>query len=504
LPVLGASVALLLVFDLTRHLVLVLLLVGAAWLSLPWAARRLDATSEPAGRAILLGALLLRLPLLPLPPTLSDDVLRYLWDGRVAAAGRNPYLLPPAAPELTPLRDDLWRRLPHRQIPTVYPPLAVAAFSIAARLPFPILSWKLLVTGADLAACAILLRMARQLGLPAGRTIWYAWNPLVALEVAGHGHVDILGVAAALAVVSILLARRVPWGDEEVSVGFRPEGPGGSRPFGVQTAEKKAAGEAIAAQWRSSRIELRAPLPTPPGETPPKPGRGRWIALAGIAAACGILAKLAPAAALPMWGRQSGRPKLFWLCALGLTATAILPVVVAAGGIPPGLVTYSITWDWNGPLFEPLWRLIAAAGVAGRLAAALDAYKTWRQEWYRLNWIYPYLYPQLLAKIVLAGVSLAAVARSWREKEPVAGSGRLFGTLLLASATVYPWYLLWVLPWAALTRHPAWLALSGLVMLSYLGPVLGIPLWPWIWLAIWGPFYVLFFWSWKRRPWSIA
>ncbi|MEA2693514.1 MAG: alpha,6-mannosyltransferase [Acidobacteriota bacterium] len=450
MPVVCASLALLLVFDLARHLVLVLLLVGAAFLSLPWAARRLDATSEPAGRAILLGALLLRLPLLPLPPTLSDDVLRYLWDGRVAASGHNPYLLPPAAPELTPLRDDLWRRLPHRQIPTVYPPFALAAFSIAARLPFPILSWKVLMTGADLAACALLLRLARQLGLPAGRTIWYAWNPMVALEVASHGHVDVLGVAAALAVVSILLARRVPSTEDR---------------------------------------------------------RGR-AALAGALAALGALAKLAPAAALPMWARQSGRAPLFLASALALLAAAVLPVLTATGGIPPGLVTYGVTWDWNGPLFEPLWRLLAAAGLAGKLASLLDAYKAWRQEWFRFNWIYPYLYPQLLAKAALGLLSLAAVARSWTEKEPAAGSGRLFGILLLASATVYPWYLLWVLPWAALARHPAWLALSGLVLLSYLAPVLGIPLWPWIWLAIWGPFFLLELLlriaSTKRRPWSIA
>jgi hypothetical protein len=450
LPVVCASLALLLVFDLARHLVLVLLLVGAAFLSLPWAARRLDATSEPAGRAILLGALLLRLPLLPLPPTLSDDVLRYLWDGRVAASGHNPYLLPPAAPELTPLRDDLWRRLPHRQIPTVYPPFALAAFSIAARLPFPILSWKVLMTGADLAACALLLRLARQLGLPAGRTIWYAWNPMVALEVAGHGHVDVLGVAAALAVVSILLARRVPSTEDR---------------------------------------------------------RGR-AALAGALAALGALAKLAPAAALPMWARQSGRAPLFLASALALLAAAVLPVLTATGGIPPGLVTYGVTWDWNGPLFEPLWRLLAAAGLSGKLASLLDAYKAWRQEWFRFNWIYPYLYPQLLAKAALGLLSLAAVARSWTEKEPAAGSGRLFGILLLASATVYPWYLLWVLPWAALARHPAWLALSGLVLLSYLAPVLGIPLWPWIWLAIWGPFFLLELLlriaPTKRRPWSIA
>ena len=94
--------------------------------------------------------MLLRLPLLPLPPTLSDDVLRYLWDGKVAAAGLNPYALPPAADKLTPLRDEIWRRIPHTQVPTVYPPLSVAAFSIASRLPFPILAWKLMATAADL------------------------------------------------------------------------------------------------------------------------------------------------------------------------------------------------------------------------------------------------------------------------------------------------------------------------------------------------------------------
>ena len=65
-----------------------------------------------------------------------------------------------------------------------------------------------------------------------------------------------------------------------------------------------------------------------------------------------------------------------------------------------------------------------------------DAYKAWRHEWFRFNWIYPYLYPQLLAKAVLGLLSLAAVARSWTEKEPPAGSGRLFGILLLTSATV--------------------------------------------------------------------
>jgi hypothetical protein len=483
LPILGAGVALLVVFDLARHLILVLLLLGAAFLSLCWAARRLEAAGEGAGRAILLGALLLRLSLLPLPLTLSDDVLRYLWDGRVAAAGRNPYLLPPAAPELTSLRDDFRRQVPHAEIPTVYPPVAVAAFSIAARLPFPILSWKLLVTGADLAACALLLRLARQLGLPVGRTAWYAWNPLVALEVAGMGHVDVLGVAAALAVVSILLARPVP------------RGAGGR-----SGRQDRAAG---GAQTRPSGSNSCAPSsPDPAGPSDHQPSS--MAALAGALAALGVLAKLAPAVALPMWARQSGRAPLFLAAALGLVATALLPVVVATGGVPPGLVTYGVTWEWNGPLFEPLWRLLDAAGAARGIASLLDAYKTWSHQWWRFNGVYPYLYPQFLAKVALAALSLAAVFRSLGERHPVSGSGRLFALLLLASATVYPWYLLWVLPWAALARHPAWLALSALLPLSYLALFWKVAPWPWIWLAVWGPFFLLLSISARRRPWSLA
>ncbi|MFL6259059.1 MAG: hypothetical protein ACJ76Y_05050 [Thermoanaerobaculia bacterium] len=425
LPLVAANLGLLLVFDLAHHMALTLALLGAAFLGLLFVAPRLEAARGPIGGAVLLGALMLRLPLLPLPPTLSDDVLRYLWDGKVAAAGMNPYALAPEAAKLTPLRDEIWRRLPHQQVPTVYPPLSLAAFSIAIRLPFPMLAWKLIATGADLAACWLLLLAAARLGLPPGRTAWYAWNPLVALEVAGMGHVDALGVAAVVAAVLLLLPRA-------------------------------------------------RPLP------------------AGTAAAAGALAKLVPLAALPMWARQSGRPGRFLTAALGLTAVAALPVVAATGGVPPGLVAYGVSWEFNGPLFEPLWRLLAAIHAAPALARGLDRLKAATEIWHGLNFLYPYLYPQFLAKLLLALGMAAAVALSLRERDPVAGTGRLFGRLLLCSATVYPWYLLWVLPWAALRRERAWLALSGLILLSYLPQFLGIGLWPWVYVGIWGPFFLLY------------
>jgi hypothetical protein len=420
---LGIHVALALVSDLAHRLALALVLLAAAFLWLAFAVPRLEAASCP-GRAILLGALLLRVPLLALPLTLSDDALRYLWDGRVALAGFNPYALPPAAPELAPLRDGLWRRLPHAGVPTVYPPLAIAAFSIASRFPFPVLGWKALVTAADLGTCALLLGLARRRGIPEGRTAWYAWSPLAALEVAGMGHVDALGVAACVGVGLALCSR------------------------------------------------------------PPRPLAG------GTWAAAGALAKLVPAAALPMWACQSGRPLRFLGTAAVLLAAAVLPVIASTGGVPPGLVTYGVAWEFNGPLYEPLWRLLAAAGTAPWLARILEALERRTELWYAWDWIYPYLYPQLLAKLLLAAGMAAAVLWSLREKDPVAGTLRLFGTLLLLSATVYPWYLLWVLPWAALTRHPAWLTLSGLILLSYL------PLSPWIYLAIWVPFGTI--WIWKQ------
>ncbi len=105
-----------------------------------------------------------------------------------------------------------------------------------------------------------------------------------------------------------------------------------------------------------------------------------------------------------------------------------------------------------------------------------------------------------LAKILLVTGWVAALAFSLRWRDPVAGTGRLFGALLLLSATVYPWYLLWVLPWAALRRHTAWLALSALILLSYLPQFAGVPLWPWVYVGIWGPFAVLMVAGGRKMP----
>jgi hypothetical protein len=466
LPLVAIAAALALTGDLDRHPWRTLALLAAGFLWQALAVRSLEAggpaTPGTAARGILLVALLFRLPLLALPPTLSDDLLRYVWDGRVAAARQDPYRLPPDAAELAPLRDELWQRLPHRDVATVYPPLAVGLFSIAARTPWPQPVLKGALTAADLAACWLLIALARRRGVPEARAAWYAWSPLAAVETAGMGHVDALGVAAVLAAVLALSGRR-----------GRPAGEGAAR--------------------SPDRADGRAPVRS--GEERAAAGTARTSGLpaalmAALAAAAGVLAKLVPLVALPMWARRSGRPALFLAAALVMVAAGLVPVF--AGGVPPGLVTYGVSWEFNGPVYEPLWRAIDALGLDAAARSGLDRLEAWTGAWRAADPLYRFVYPQLLAKLLLAFGVLGAVAWSLSARDPVAGSRGLFGALLVLSPTVYPWYVLWVLPFAALTRAPAWLALAALVQLAYLPRLVpGVGLFPWVWLAIWGPFALL-------------
>lgn len=75
-----------------------------------------------------LSALLFRVTLLVAPPSLSDDIYRYLWDSRVQLHGINPYAYPPAAEELEPLRGPDYEGINHKTLRTLYPPAAQLFF----------------------------------------------------------------------------------------------------------------------------------------------------------------------------------------------------------------------------------------------------------------------------------------------------------------------------------------------------------------------------------------
>ncbi|HET9768022.1 MAG TPA: hypothetical protein VFS60_14300, partial [Thermoanaerobaculia bacterium] len=339
----------------------------------------------------------------------------------------------------------LWRRVEHREVPSVYPPLAMSLFVLPSALPLgaAVVAWKLIMVLGDLGGCALLLRLAAARGWPRERVLWYAAHPLVVLEGAGMGHLEPLGVAASVLVVLLVVRRR--------------------------------------------------------------PAAG------GVATAAAGLLKLAPFAALPMWTRQAsamardsaggdagasgagrGAALRFLLAAVGLAAIALLPVFLASSGVPAGLVTYALRWEFGGPLHEPLWRLLAAAHAPEAVKHGLDLMKEWTGMHGLWNRAYPWAYPQLLSRLLLGLAALALVARSALSRrpvwcDPVRGAAALFGGLLVCSPTVYPWYLLWVLPWAALAGGAAWIVAAFTAPLLYLPALLGVELWPWVMLATWLP-----------------
>lgn len=174
----------------------------------------------PASSGVILAvSVLLRLTLLFAPPFHSTDIYRYVWDGRVQAAGINPYLHVPGDPALSALRDDLvWPRINRADYaPTIYPPLAQVVFLLVTRVSATVTAMKLaLVLFEGVTAWAI-VRLLDADGLPRTRLLVYAWSPLAIWEVAGAGHVD--AAMAAFVALAVLASRRGREGLAGVALG---------------------------------------------------------------------------------------------------------------------------------------------------------------------------------------------------------------------------------------------------------------------------------------------
>jgi hypothetical protein len=180
--------------------------------------RRYEALPR-VGIAVFAVAAACRVLLAPLPPSLSGDLFRYVWEGSVWLNGGNPYAQAPRDPALAALRDQVvFPFINHPHLSTIYPPLAEAGFALVASVSATVLAFKLWIVAHDLALVAVLLAWsARERGSAAWALV-YAWNPLVLVEYAGTGHNDptaMLGLALAFALSRThpaLSAASLAWG----------------------------------------------------------------------------------------------------------------------------------------------------------------------------------------------------------------------------------------------------------------------------------------------------
>jgi alpha-1,6-mannosyltransferase len=189
-----------------------LIAVFAAGASAAYAASRLGehVDQRTALLIILGGAVAMRLSLLFVEPYLSSDIYRYIWDGRVQAAGINPYRYVPRAPELAALRDAvIWPNInrPNYAV-TIYPPTAQAVFLAISRVSESVVAMKLGLLLFEAAAMWALIALLQRQDAPATRVALYAWHPLPVWEIAGNGHVDAAMIAFLLIGLLVFLQGR--------------------------------------------------------------------------------------------------------------------------------------------------------------------------------------------------------------------------------------------------------------------------------------------------------
>lgn len=160
--------------------------------------------------AVLLLALAMRLLLVGQETYLSNDIYRYVWDGRVQAAGINPYLHVPADPTLAHLRDfRIFRHINRADYAvTAYPPVAEMLFLAITRIAETTLVMRLAMVGFEVVIVIILLDLTRLLGVPRTAIVAYAWHPLAIWEVSNSGHVEAAMVALLMTGVWLLLRMR--------------------------------------------------------------------------------------------------------------------------------------------------------------------------------------------------------------------------------------------------------------------------------------------------------
>jgi alpha-1,6-mannosyltransferase len=321
-----------------------LAVAGVAYLL---AIRELFSTPEFPKRVIVFGlalAAVWHLLFLRMPPGSDDDIHRYLWDGRVQRLGYNPYIVVPSEPALASLHTSETRTLNNPEVPSPYPAGAQLFFRAVTSIHESIFALKVAFVVCELAIVFVLLDVLRCTRQGEHWVLAYAWHPLLAIEVAGSGHIDIVGALLLLVSAAALLRR--------------------------------------------------------------------WRAVAAMAFGLAVAVKLLPIVLLPLyWKRVRIRDGALVAIVLGLLYVPFLD----HGRIPIGsLGTYVHRFRFNDPVFATLERVTPPQVVAG--LAVLVGFLT--AIWMRRK---------------AAGGSLGAFA--W----PMAAS-------LLCAPVVYPWYLLWLLP----------------------------------------------------------
>lgn len=378
---------------------------------------------------LVVTALGIRLALAFAEPTLSDDIFRYVWEGRVTLAGYNPFVHAPSSEVLEALRDEvIWPQINHPDVPTIYPPISQMIFAGVALVGGGTTLMRLVFIALEVLAVAAAWHLVgdhprRLFGLAL-----YALNPLVMLEVAWSGHLDVVAWAALTLALLVVATRR---------------------------------GAAAAA------------------------GAGVLFGVSIGAKLLGVL--LIPYLFLRRRGddeplREALRDRAVMLaCAAGVVFGSYAVFIDAGPKLFGGFGTYAAAWRSNDGVFRG-WDSVSWITLQqGEPQERIFEFPEWNElavehgftkEWegrtlpdtsFATNQL-----SQTVAKFAAAiVVGIALLFCIFAVRDPLIAALVVLLTLYLVAPTVHPWYVAWLVPLAALRPNATSLVFSGAVLAAY-------------------------------------
>ncbi len=146
---------------------------------------------------VLIAGIIFRFTLIPSIPATSPDVYRYVWEGKVVVNGFNPYQQTPNDPKLSHLKSETWDKVGFKNMPSIYPPLAQAAFVLGYLISGDASNvWgiKLVYLLCEIFTLIFLLNLLHLKKVNPGYIVLYAWMPVPVMEYFINAHIDVIGI----------------------------------------------------------------------------------------------------------------------------------------------------------------------------------------------------------------------------------------------------------------------------------------------------------------------
>ncbi len=366
-------------------------------------------------------------------PLLSDDIFRYVWEGRVNLAGLSPFANAPNSDALIFLRDnEIWPLINHNHIPAIYPPFAQFYFTLVAFLKGGIIAVKLgfiAIEGLTLWGLFKILKETWTRNRMEYAMAIYVLNPLVIYEVAWSGHLDVLAWALLVLGLALLVYR-----------------------------------------WKT-----------------------RWVLLSAILIGLSISAKFLGLILLPLivFARRKHtlsrftflQQRIAFVVVVFSTLLLSYAPFVSQGHLFDGFGAYANSWKNNEGYFRLFERVgdfsmrdpaateddpIVRFPQHDDLAMRIGFTKIWEGKTipntsFRKSQISGFVAKAIGGLVMACFLLLLLFVR----RDVLTSSLLLILVLYMIAPTIMPWYVAWLVPFAALTNHKSSLIFSFLVLLGY-------------------------------------